>query len=664
MRLHILLRNFEIGKLGNWEIAFGRKILTIVILFFPFLAFSQITPRNLLQKKYPPSQLKQLLISQSKFHPFPKSSGEWRNILSDSVIQYLIKNGEAAMKIDFPNIPATTTLDFVRNGNRTRYENISFQKRNLLFNLTLAEAVEGKKRFLDAIVNAIWSIAEESFWGTSAHLFIQGYGKGLPDVEKPVVDLFAAEAAASLALADYFIGSDLDSISPLIRKRIYFEVNRRIFIPMQTAKYDWMGKGDKNAKLNNWAPWIMSNYLTAVLFLEKDEKKRMDYVSKAMQITDQYINGIGDDGASEEGPHYWSFGAGCVFDVLNLLNLASNNQINIYNEKIIRKMGTYIFGIHIAENYFVNVADSHPEENPGSVLVWRYGKAIPDSSLQAFGAWLYRRENFRNTINQSFHRSRTLFDLINLKNISSDKLPFVENNRSYFDDIQLFTHRLSNGLFISAHGGNNGESHNHNDVGDFIVYANGDPVIIDVGSGTYTARTFSSQRYKLWFNTSEYHNLPTINGVQQHEGLRYSAGSFTHWDDIRGAHNTFDIEKAYPISIDLTKWRREIVISNVIQLIDSFILSGLATSLTQTFMTVCETDITQPGKIIFTTQYGYKVELKYGTEWEISKEIIPLVTEEDQGLKTTWHNQPITRILLTLRSPKNSGSFQYIISKF
>src|SRR4029077_12109565 len=131
----------------------------------------------------------------------------------------------------------TITLDFSRNGNRTRYENITFGKRDRLWNLVLAESIEGKKRFTDAIIDGIWSISEESFWGASAHLFLQKEGKGLPDVEDPVVDLFAAETAATLAFADYFIGAELDGISPLIRRRIYYEVNRRIFIPMQTANY-------------------------------------------------------------------------------------------------------------------------------------------------------------------------------------------------------------------------------------------------------------------------------------------------------------------------------------------------------------------------------------------------------------------------------------------
>ena len=37
------------------------------------------------------------------------------------------------------------------------------------------------------------------------------------------------------------------------------------------------------------------------------------------------------------------------------------------------------------------------------------------------------------------------------------------------------------GLYLAAKGGHNAESHNHNDVGHFIVYADGRPVLIDIG---------------------------------------------------------------------------------------------------------------------------------------------------------------------------------------
>ena len=107
----------------------------IFFLFLPLSGVAQLTHRDLLQKNCPPTQLQRVLVTQQDFNPFPKTPGEWKKLLPDSIIQYLIRNGETALRENFPNIPATTTLDFSRNGNRTRYETISFGKRNRLWDL-------------------------------------------------------------------------------------------------------------------------------------------------------------------------------------------------------------------------------------------------------------------------------------------------------------------------------------------------------------------------------------------------------------------------------------------------------------------------------------------------------------------------------------------------
>ncbi|WP_092282222.1 hypothetical protein [Caldicoprobacter faecalis] len=48
-----------------------------------------------------------------------------------------------------------------------------------------------------------------------------------------------------------------------------------------------------------------------------------------------------------------------------------------------------------------------------------------------------------------------------------------------------------------------------------------DILFIDVGVETYTAKTFSSSRYEIWTMQSQYHNLPTVNGVCQQAGEQY-----------------------------------------------------------------------------------------------------------------------------------------------
>ena len=88
------------------------------------------------------------------------------------------------------------------------------------------------------------------------------------------------------------------------------------------------------------------------------------------------------------------------------------------------------------------------------------------------------------------------------------------------------------------------------------------------------------------------------------------------------------------------------------------------TGLTQTFMTVCNTDITTPGKIIFYMPDQSKVNLDYNPAlWSILKEKMELTTPEDQGLKHSWDGRTIWRILLTGKFLARNNSISYRIYK-
>jgi hypothetical protein len=255
--------------------------------------------------------------------------------------------------------------------------------------------------------------------------------------------------------------------------------------------------------------------------------------------------------------------------------------------------------------------------------------------------------------------------------------------------------RVAHGLYVAAHAGNNGKSHNHNDVGDFIVYADGEPVIIDVGSGTYTARTFSQDRYRLWFNTSAFHNLPTINGREEQEGLAYGADQVSYRServadaragvadararvaDARaggsGGEDSCEImrmnlKNAYPAGAGVKTWERSIVADKAgrIVITDSCQADSVFSSLTQSIMTVGAVDIRVPGLIVFTidggTDRGKKVELHYDAQvWRAQKEDMQLTTPEEEGLKESWHHRTITRIRLDIKSPVRVAVFQYTI---
>ena len=151
----------------------------------------------------------------------------------------------------------------------------------------MAECVEAKGRFADEIANGVWLICEESFWGVPAHLSAQRAGVGLPDVAEPIVELFAGETASLLAWTAYLTGPRLTAVSKLIPERIRLEIDRRILSPCLTRDdFGWMGFTGK--PLNNWTPWICSNWITAALLTEFDETRRQAAVSKSAALARQF----------------------------------------------------------------------------------------------------------------------------------------------------------------------------------------------------------------------------------------------------------------------------------------------------------------------------------------------------------------------------------------
>jgi len=618
--------------------------------------FAQITLRNIFEKQYSLEYVKKNLTPLSEWNPYPKTASEWKTAVPDSILTILVKEGEKALTYKFEPISASTSLDFVRSGDRERHSKISFGKRNILIQLILAESVEDKGRFTEAILNGIWSICEESYWGVPAHIG----GTGLPNVENPIVDLFSAETASVLGMADYFMGEKLDKINKLIRKRIYYETDRRIFTPLQknSDKYGWMSK---TKPVNNWNPWIMSNWILSNLLLEKNETRRAEMLYGAMVGLDAYLNSLGEDGGCDEGPSYWFAAGGSVYDCLELLEKSTNNAVKIYQNQLIQKMASYVYKTHISKDYFVNFADADPKLRPDGLMLYRFGKALNDDKMIQFGKWAF--DAFPNYKTDGFQRMRRVENLLTIQKIDKSPSSYQAVRDAYVSDIQVLTARASNGLFLATHGGHNEESHNHNDVGDFIIYLNGQPMIVDAGRGNYTARTFSSHRYELWFTQSEYHNLPIINGFGQKAGRVFEAKNVKSITNEKEASLFMNIATAYPSEAGVLNWERNVKLNrekNQVELTDVYELSAQPKSLQQVFMSICEVDISEKGKVKLTGENNAKLTLQYDASlWTVTTDKPSTEGMEYESFKTKWNNHQVTRVLLTKKALSNKGKYQF-----
>jgi hypothetical protein len=471
--------------------------------------------------------------------------------------------------------------------------------------------------------------------------------------------------ATLVSLAYYFFEDAFEAVSPQINKRIKHEVRRRVLVPAFENDFWWMGFDTSGRRPNNWNPWICSNWMLANFLIEDDLEVKSMYTYKILQVLDNFLNPYPADGGCDEGPSYWNAAAGALFDNLVILNQGTDDHFSyVYDNALIHEMGTYIKKVHIGNGYFVNFADAGPKANPGWEILYHYGKKINDAGMMDFGGCRFKNEDF---VPGTWHIHRFLesLSLIDAVAAQACKKPFP--GYSWLSDIQLMTVRdeggVKEGFFLAAKGGHNAESHNHNDVGSFLVYDDAQPVLIDIGSGTYTKRTFSSERYTLWFNRSAYHNVPVINGYEQRAGQEFAAANVSSSNTKKKATFTAEIQEAYPDEAGIRTWRRQIVFDKQkdIEITEEFDFENASNEIIIPLMTtlvpVPKDDRTL---LLYGNEPHYIIEFTHESDIKVEK--MPLDLTEDGQIIKVWGDE-IHRVTVIPEDIGKKGTLNYTIKR-
>jgi len=541
------------------------------------------------------------LCSQTEWLARMKDRVDWAAVPA-ATRAAIVRHGGKRLGYPWPPLLATGYLEFVRNGNRTRFQEVYLERRNGVAQLALAECAEGGGRFLDALLNGLWLICEESTWVLPAHIHLQrDKASGLPDVREPVVDLFVGETAMLLATVAAVLREPLRAVSPLIVARIEHEVRTRLLDPLlQRDDFPWMGLAGQS--VNNWNPWIVSNWLGALLVLEPDNARRSASVGKALRVLDRFIAPYPADGGCDEGPSYWGRAGASLYEALELLEEATGGVIHCFDEPLIREIGRFIARARIDGDYYLNFADGAARVSPPAAAVFGYGKKIGDPALKALGAWLGERHLARMPESACLNRDLALLASAGEIARSAGGCPPLPRE-SWLPVLEVLAARENEdspqGFFLGAKGGHNQESHNHNDVGHFVVYRDGRPLLIDPGVENYSRKTFSSRRYEIWTMQSAWHNLPTLNGVQQAPGRDHRADGAEMTSE--GALTTFrlNIAGAYPEEAGVIHWWRTLRLERPgrVTLHDAYRLKAAPRSLVLHLMTPCAVVAESPGQL-------------------------------------------------------------------
>lgn len=528
--------------------------------------------------------------------PYPAYSDRdgWDRMFGEMKAE-AIKDGEKRLDFEWWAARATDYLDFERNGSRQKMWDVNGHNSRALVDLVLAELAEGKGRFLDQIINGMFLMTERTSWVHSYHQSRQTSGRVLPDDRDHFIDLGAQEWACDIAVIWHLFHEEFDKVDPSISAAIERAMKRQIFDPyLDDSKFRemaWLGLGDNaRTKFNNWTIWCNTNVMVAFLLMERDQALLDRAVGRAMASNDLYLNSSCIDGACDEGPGYWSHNAGKLRDWARLMYDASLGKFNIFGVDQIRAMGEYISRVYIGDGWAVNYSDAGARTTGTIKDVFGFGLDLGSDEMMDYALYLSvmkygddfatLRSMGNDDLMRTFNamKNAPLFreradkalaaaggDLGKMRGDLRKSVPAV----TWYPVTRHYVARNGSGWVLSAKSGNNGESHNHNDVGSSVLFIDEIPVFIDAGSATYTKDTFSKNRYKIWTMQSKWHNTPTINGADQKQGSEYSSKD----SEVDAAKKIFrtDIAGAYLKEAKCRTWKREYKLNEKsLTLTDSF----------------------------------------------------------------------------------------------
>jgi len=647
----------------NYKNILVTGILLLGITSYVSSVIPEIKERNILSKEASVINLSKSLFADNSWNKLPDYSKRefWEKIPAKLKVAYICK-AEEYLDYNWPVVKATDYLEFIRSGDRK--QEVYAEPSKALNALVMGELVEGKGRFMNQIINAVWYYSEQTWWGWSAHLYFQKAPGGLPDINEPTVDLGVGEIASDLAWTWYLFNDEFDKVHPLISQRLKQEIMKKAVNPyFERTDFGYMGF--TGGRVNNWNPWVNYNMLNCFLILEDDQPRKIAMVTKIINSLDKFLNGYPDDGGCDEGPSYWGVAGSILYESLALLKDATGGKFDVFDDPLIRNIGSYFPKVNIHAPFFINFADADATTGGNPATVYLYGKSINDIQMQQFGAYLAKMNKWGDNP-FSGKICDQIENLVLLPEISA-----AESKEALVADFWLPETEIAggrdkegsfDGFFFGAKGGFNAESHNHNDVGSCLMYFDGKPCLIDLGRETYTSRTFGPRRYEIWTMQSGFHNIPVINGAEQKDGPEYVAKNSSFAANSKMVRFSADISGAYPTRANVKSWVRTYTLNRGKNFVigDKYELTSVSGAPTSSnLITYCKVSEGKPGELIFEGE-GFTLKMNYDPKKLSPK--IEFIEVTDAGLRRYWP-KGVTRVMLVYKNTGSSGSQSVTFSK-
>ncbi|MBQ7906718.1 MAG: heparinase II/III family protein [Clostridia bacterium] len=350
------------------------------------------------------------------------------------------------------------------------------------------------EEYLRSLIEVIWEICNEYTWAPLGH-YNDYYNRTPQDFDPGLIDIFAASLAFSLAEIKHLIK---DRFPKLLNDRISYELRRHTIEPYLTRTFFWEHHN------NNWTA-VCTGAVGGVLMYEDPEEfeRQFPRLQKSMEC---YLASYDDDGMCVEGTAYWGFGFGFFAVYAMLLREYSNGEYDWLKNPKVKSISQFIQKMHLQPNILAMFSDVNAREGYWvglpHMLKTVYGDAIErlpldQATIVAYCHWAFA---FRSTVYYN-------------PEYTTQKL----ENGTYYAPVSNYFIKRTDNYGLAFKGGNQWESHNHQDVGSFILARNNKQIFCDfgyIGPGNWPG--YQGSRRNEYFQPSSFsHSLPIFDDMGQ-----------------------------------------------------------------------------------------------------------------------------------------------------
>lgn len=408
----------------------------------------------------------------------------------------LLLEESAHLAEDLGNIPQTTyTLyrETQRTGSHHIYAEPYMAKRAKMTAAGLRVLI-GDLRYIDPLQDYIWNICEETYWP-------------LPQVEHVFIDLRAVGTGLALAEIIASLGHRLEE---RIVRRVREEIERRIFGPyLERHEELWWFRGG-----NNWNGVCNGGIGAMFLLLEEDTSRlarALELVLEGLEVF--FATAFEPDGGSTEGPGYWQYGLTNLAYFAEMLKNRTNGAIDILGSERLATIARFPLHVLLSPGRYANFSDSDEETVFLPGLIARLAERTGVEELRG----LLGEPAPVRTFTHRFHEVwRNMLWWDGSRPTPPQPYDVLLESAGVARLVAITASGAS--VVLAAKAGHNGENHNQNDVGTFILHVDGETFLCDPGRGLYSVQYFSPQRYENIFANSFGHSVPRVGGRLQSPG--------------------------------------------------------------------------------------------------------------------------------------------------